>query len=209
MNIILIIIVLIIIWSIFGYFSSRVGQAEYSVIKKSKDYEIREYPSHIIAQTTVEGSYREAMNMGFRIIAGYIFGGNTKKESIAMTAPVKEQKFVSEKIAMTAPVETQRSGHGVVMRFMMPSQYTVETLPKPNDPRVLIRQVPGRTMAAIRFSGRWGEERFEERTEELLTWLQERHILVVGTPVVARYNPPWTPGFLRRNEVLVEIRMDS
>jgi hypothetical protein len=185
-----------------------IEQPPFTVIRSDGRIELRCYDPFIVAETVVEDAGLQAgANVGFRRLAGFIFGGNSAEESIAMTAPVTTTR--SERIAMTAPVETQRSGQGVVMRFMMPSQYTVETLPKPNDPRVQIRQVPGRTMAAIRFSGRWGEERFEERTEELLTWLQGRQILVVGTPVVARYNPPWTPGFLRRNEVLVEIRVDS
>jgi hypothetical protein len=182
-----------------------IEQPRFTVIRTDGRFELRRYDPFIAAETVVEESEREAgSNVGFRRLAGFIFGGNNAKRSIAMTAPVTTTR--SEKIAMTAPVETQQGGPGMVMRFMMPSQYTIDTLPTPDDPRVLIRQVPGRTVAVIRFSGGWGEERFEERTEELLTWLREQHITVVGPSVVARYNPPWTPWFMRRNEVFVEIR---
>jgi effector-binding domain-containing protein len=185
-----------------------IEQPEYTVIRSDGRFELRRYEPCIVAETVVEDADPEAgTTVGFRRLAGFIFGGNRAKESIAMTAPVATAR--SEKIAMTAPVETQRGGQGMVMTFMMPSRYTLETLPEPIDPGVVIRRVPGRTMAAIRFSGRWGEERFEERTAELLTWVRERNLVVTGTPVVARYNPPWTPFFMRRNEVLVEIRMAS
>ncbi len=206
MKISLIIVVLLIIWSIWGYFSSRVEQAEYSIINKSKDYEIREYPSHIIAQTTVEGSYREAMNMGFRIIAGYIFGGNTKKESIAMTAPVKEQKFVSEKIAMTAPVQLNSLGNLRVVSFVMPKSYSLETLPIPNDSRVKLEKVPSKKMAVLRFSWSRNSNRISKMEKKLLSALSRDKIETIDSPLYAGYNAPWTPPWMNRNEVLVEIR---
>ncbi len=185
-----------------------IKQPPYKVNRRDGRFELRRYEPYIVAETSVEAAEPEAgTSEGFRRLAGFIFGGNRARKSIAMTAPVATAR--SEKIAMTAPVETQRGGQGMVMTFMMPSRYTLETLPEPDDPRVLIRRIPGRTMAAIRFSGSWREERFAEHTAQLLTWLREHNLVVIGTPVVARYNPPWTPWLIRRNEVLVEIRMDS
>ncbi|MEI7688845.1 MAG: heme-binding protein [Candidatus Nomurabacteria bacterium] len=205
MNIILIIIVLITIWSIFGHFSSRVEQAEYSVIKKSKGYEIREYPSHIIAQTIIGGSYEDAMNGGFRIIAGYIFGDNTKKESIAMTAPVKEQKFVSEKIAMTAPVSLNSLGNSRVVSFVMPKSYSLETLPVPNDSRVKLVKVPSKKMAALRFSWSRNSNRINKMEKKLLSFLSRDKIETINSPLYAGYNAPWTPPWMTRNEIMIEI----
>jgi hypothetical protein len=107
-------------------------------------YEIRNYPSHIEAQTTVQGNFDDSINSGFTIVAGYIFGGNTKKESIAMTAPVKEQKVDSEKIAMTAPVTVDTEGESRIVSFVMPKKYSLETLPEPTDSRVKLVEVPAK-----------------------------------------------------------------
>ena len=149
-------VAVIALWSVWGFFGSRVEQADYTVVKRMNGYEIREYPAHIVAQTTVPGSFGESMSAGFRIVAGYIFGGNTKKESIAMTAPVVAQKGegsqASERIAMTAPVVATAEGGSQVISFGMPRSYTLETLPKPNDPRVKIVMIPARKYAVMRFS---------------------------------------------------------
>jgi len=205
MNLVIIAIVLLLIWSIWGYFSSKVEQAEYLVIKKSKDYEIREYPSHIVAQTIVDGSYREAMNMGFRIIAGYIFGDNTKKESIAMTAPVKEQKLVSEKIAMTAPVQINSEGKSRVVSFVMPKSYSLETLPIPNDSRVKLVKVPSKKMAVLLFSWSRNNNRIIKMEKKLLSALLRDKIEIIDIPLYAGYNAPWTPPWMVRNEIMIEI----
>jgi effector-binding domain-containing protein len=205
MKMILVIIVILIIWSIWGYFSSKVEQAKYSVIKKSKGYEIREYPSHIIAQTAVEGSYREAMNMGFRIIAGYIFGGNTKNESIAMTAPVKEQKIFSEKIAMTAPVTLNTEGDLRAVSFVMPKSYSLETLPVPNDSRVKLVKVPSKKMAVLRFSWSRNSNKISKMEKRLFSALLRDKIETIGNPLYAGYNAPWTPPWMIRNEIMIEI----
>jgi len=180
-------------------------EPKYTVVQTEGPCEVRIYEPYLVAETVVtDADLESGTSEGFRRLAGFIFGGNRTKESIAMTTPVTTSR--SEKIAMTAPVETHRRSEGMVMRFMMPAKYTTETLPEPVDPKVVIRKVPGRTMAAIRFSGSWSEERFQEHTEQLLTWLRERSLIVTGMPVVARYDPPWTPWFMRRNEVLVELQ---
>lgn len=206
MKILLIVVVILMLWSGWGYFSSNVEQAEYSVVKKADGYEIRQYPKHIVAQTTVEGPYDEALNKGFSIIAGYIFGGNIKKQSIAMTAPVTAEEVVSEKIAMTAPVKTGIEGNARVVSFVMPKSYTLESLPVPEDIRVKIVEMPARKMAALRFSWFRNSDRIKQMESELLAALSRDMVEVVGTPSYAGYNGPWTPPWMTRNEVLVEIK---
>lgn len=206
MKILLIVVVILMLWSGWGYFSSNVEQAEYSVVKNADGYEIRQYPKHIVAQTTVEGPYDEALNKGFSIIAGYIFGGNIKKQSIAMTAPVTAEEVVSEKIAMTAPVKTGIEGNARVVSFVMPKSYTLESLPVPEDTRVKIVEMPARKMAALRFSWFRNSNRIKQMESELLAALSRDMVEVVGTPSYAGYNGPWTPPWMTRNEVLVEIK---
>ena len=205
MKILLIIVAVLILWSIWGYFSSDVEQAGYSISKKSDGYEIREYPSHIVAQTTVSGTYDKALNDGFRIIAGYIFGGNVKKESISMTAPVTAQTSVSEKIAMTAPVIASARGDSRVISFVMPEKYTLDTLPTPNDPRVKLVEVPAQKMAVLRFSWVRTADRVKKMEEQLLALLARDGVKAIGTPSYAGYSAPWTPPWMTRNEVMVEV----
>lgn len=179
-------------------------EPQYTVLRSDADFEIRRYAPYIVAETVVTNADQESgTNVGFRRLAGFIFGNNRTKESIEMTAPVTTAR--SEKIAMTAPVETSLKGDDMVMAFMMPSEYTLETLPEPTDPDVVIRSVPERVMAVIKFSGSWSEERFQEKTGMLQEWLTKHDIQATGAPVVARYNAPWTPWFLRRNEVQIEV----
>ena len=197
------------LWSLWGFFGSRVEQADYSLVKKMNGYEIREYPAHIVAQATVPGSYGDALSAGFRIVAGYIFGGNTKKESIAMTAPVVAQKGKSspsaESIAMTAPVVATAEGDSLVISFGMPRSYTLETLPKPNDPRVKIVMIPAKKYAVMRFSWVRSDARIKSTQDKLLSALARDKVGVKGSMAYAGYNAPWTPPWMNRNEVLVEI----
>jgi len=203
-------VVVIALWSIGGIFGSRVEQADYTVVKTMNGYEIREYPAHIVAQTTVQGSYGESMSNGFRIVAGYIFGGNTKRESIAMTAPVVAQKGegsqASERIAMTAPVVATAEGDSQVISFGMPRSYTLETLPKPNDPRVKIVMIPAKKYAVVRFSWYRSDARVKNMQEKLLSALARDGIVAEGSTAYAGYNAPWTPPWMTRNEVLVEVK---
>lgn len=199
-------VVILLLWTAWGFFSSRVEQADYTVSKKMNGYEIRQYPSHLVAQTKIKGSYRESMNSGFTILAGYIFGGNVKKEGIAMTAPVTEQKAVSENIAMTTPVLVGIEGEERVISFSMPRSYTLETLPIPNDNRVKIVEVPPQKIAAIVFSGYRTDDKIEKMKKLLLTKLNEDKVEVVGMPIYAGYNGPGTPPWMTRNEVMVEIK---
>ncbi len=206
MNILLIIIVLIAGWSLYGYFSSHVEQAQYTVEKKANGYEIRKYPSHIVAQTTVDGSYDQAVRNGFSIVANYIFGANEKKNKIAMTSPVVVKDTPSEKIAMTAPVMVEDASKERVISFGMPKSYTLDTLPVPLDPRVKVVEIPEKRVAAIRFSGYRSYARVQRMEQKLSELLAQDGIQTTGTPFYAGYNAPWTPPWMMRNEVMIELR---
>lgn len=205
MNTFYVLVTVVILWSAWGYFSSRVESTPYSVQESKKNYEIRLYPEHIVAQTTVRGTYRDALNEGFKIIAGYIFGGNTKKESIAMTSPVVEKSAGSESIAMTSPVIATVEGESHTIAFGMPRSYTLETLPIPNDTRIQIVTIPEKKMAVIRFSWIRTDARVQAKKKELLGLLKKDNVTVVGEAQYAGYNAPWTPPWMSRNEVLVEV----
>ncbi len=195
----------VILWSVWGHFSSRVEQTAYSVVDSQENYEIRIYPAHIVAQTVVTGSYQKALNQGFGIVARYIFGGNTKKESIAMTSPVIEKSTVSESIAMTSPVVATVEGESHTIAFGMPRSYTLETLPTPNDDRVQIVTIPEKKMAALRFSGMRTNARVQSKKQQLLDALKKDNVVVTGAVQYAGYNAPWTPPWMTRHEVLVEV----
>ena len=181
-------------------------EPSYTVIEQSGDFELRTYSPMIIAETQVPGPMDDASSAGFRLIADYIFGNNTSREGgnekISMTAPVT-MKPASEKIRMTVPVSMEQTGEQWRVYFVMPSQYTLDTLPTPNNPAVRLREVPASNYAVIRFSGLVGEEKLAAKTTELMTWLVDKDITPIGQPELARYNPPWTLPFLRRNEVMV------
>lgn len=208
--VLIVITAIIALWSIWGFFGSNVEQADYTVVKKMDGYEIREYPAHIVAQTTVQGSFKESINSGFSIVAGYIFGGNTKKESIAMTAPVVAQKpdgaKESESISMTAPVIAKTEGDSQIISFVMPRSYTLETLPTPNDPRVKIVTVPAKKYAVMRFYWYSSDALIKSTQEKLLSALARDGIETQGGVSYAGYNAPWTPPWMIRNEVLIEIK---
>jgi len=189
---------------VFGGAALAVEEPAFRTVLQDGAVEIRDYPALVVAEVTVTGGQKEAASEGFRILAGYIFGGNKRKQSIAMTAPVS-QRPSSEKIAMTAPVaQTQSAGHWVV-RFTMPSGYGLETLPEPNDARVHLRATSPARFAVIRFSGLAGPDDVAAKTDDLMTWIQRRHLRPVGPASLAQYNPPWTLWFLRRNEVMIPI----
>lgn len=181
-------------------------EPRYTVIEQSGDFELRAYSPMIVAETQVSGPMADASSAGFRLIADYIFGNNTSRaggsENIGMTAPVSMEPK-SEKISMTAPVSMEQTGGQWRVHFFMPSRYTLDTLPKPNNPAVRLREVPAGNYAAIRFSGVVGEKTRAAKTAELMAWLDSKGITPIGQPELARYNPPWTLPFLRRNEVIV------
>lgn len=205
MNIFITLLVIFVLWSLWGYFSSNVEQAKYTVVKKTKDYEIRNYPAHIVAETTVKGDYNESLNEGFRIIAAYIFGANKKNTSIAMTAPVTAKKESSERIAMTSPVTAKKVGKSRTITFGMPSSYTLETLPKPNDSRIKLVKIPAKKFAVLRFSWFRTAKIVSKKEAKLFQSLSKDKIKVKGEATYAGYNAPWTPPWMTRNEVMYEI----
>ncbi|MGP4054147.1 SOUL family heme-binding protein [Mycobacterium sp. 4D054] len=165
--------------------------------------EVRRYGPRIAAQTTVTGDEEMARNAGFRRLAGYIFGGNHRKTSIAMTAPVAQQ---NEKIAMTAPVAQSRDAGGQsVIRFFMPSKWSMELLPEPDDERVELVEVPSETYAVLRFAGDRSPQAVAAKSEELLKGLQGSGFTPQGEPMAWFYDPPWTLPLRRRNEVVVSV----
>jgi hypothetical protein len=181
-------------------------EPKYTVLEKSGDFELRQYAAMVVAETLVDGSLRDASRDGFKRIADYIFGNNTARsganEKISMTTPVTMVP-TSERISMTAPVTMQQTAGRWRMYFVMPSQYTLNTLPTPNHSAVILREVPENRMAVMRFSGLAGEEKVAEKTAMLLAWLKTKQIKPIATPALARYNPPWTLPFLRRNEIMI------
>jgi effector-binding domain-containing protein len=179
-------------------------EAPYTVIKTDDIFELREYPPQVLAEIIVEGNLEDAGNKAFRPLFRYISGDNKSRGKIAMTAPVSQEQK-GEKISMTAPVSQQRVQGKWAVSFMMPASYTMETLPTPDDPNIKLRQVPTRRVATIRYSGFWSEEKYLLNKAKLETWIRENRFTVVGEPVWARYNPPFTPWFMRRNEILIPV----
>jgi len=181
-----------------------IEKVQYDVVEKSRAIEVREYKPYLVAETLVDSDFKEAGNVAFRRLFNYISGDNQAKESIAMTAPVNQQAQ-SEKIAMTAPVTQQASGDQYAVSFVMPAKYTLETLPKPTDPAVTVKEIPGYKAAVIRYSGTWSPKRYEENKAKLQTYIKENGLSAVGEPIWARYDPPFQLWFLRRNEVVIPI----
>lgn len=177
----------------------------FTVVIDDGAHQVRQYSALLVAETRVGGDRKQASSAGFRILADYIFGGNTRRESIAMTAPVVQSPPVGERIAMTAPVSQIAAADAWIVRFTMPSGYTLDTLPKPNDPRVVLSLAPSARFAVVRFSGWAGEQDFKRRLAELEQWMTKRRLRATGPASLAQYNPPWTLGPLRRNEVMVPI----
>jgi effector-binding domain-containing protein len=181
-----------------------IEEVPYTVIEQNGAFELRQYSPHIVAETMVEGAFDQVGNEGFRRLADYINGKNRSRQSIAMTAPVS-QEAQPEKIAMTAPVGQEKSGDRWRITFVMPTKYTLDSLPEPVDSRIELKQEPGRLIAAVRYSGPWSRKRSDENKERLLAWIEERGFKQTAEPVWARYNPPFMPWFLRRNEILIPV----
>jgi SOUL heme-binding protein len=201
----------VLLWAIGSYLVVRtIEEPQYTVLEKRDGYEIREYAPYILAKTTVTGSYDEATSKGFRIIADYIFGNNVKKESIAMTTPVLESKDVSEKIAMTTPVlETASENNERTIAFVLPSKYTLETLPTPSNSAVTLTEVPTRKVAALTFTWYASANRMETKKTLLKSYLKRDAITVAGEAETARYNPPLSMPLILRNEILIPIEHPS
>lgn len=185
-----------------------IEEPKFILIEKENSFELRSYQPKIIAEVHVDGDMSESSSSGFRLIADYIFGNNTtqsgKSVKIAMTAPVSVREE-SKKISMTAPVGIQKVMNGWKVYFVMPSQYNLDTLPTPNNAQVSIKQVPAKRCAVIRFSGFVDEDKMSQKVKELNDWIVNKNLKPINSPELARYNPPWTLPFLRRNEIMVEV----
>ena len=166
-----------------------------------------EYDAHVVAEVIVEGSAENAGNRAFRSLVGYIGGRNHTGRSVTMTAPVLQQAAAGRRMAMTAPVVQREGGRpgSHVVGFVMPADETLETLPEPNDPAVSLRAVPVEFAAALRYSGRWTQAGYEERAARLQQAITDTGLRSSGQPQWARFDPPWTPWFLRRNEVVLSL----
>ena len=185
-----------------------IEEAPYKVLKSSDQFELREYAPHILAETIVDGDQEGAGSKAFRRLFTYISGNNRSQARVAMTAPVSQEK-AGEKISMTAPVGQRRDGDRWAVSFTMPASYTLESLPIPDDPLVTLRRVPARRMAAVRYSGLWSESNYRDNLKGLEEWVRAQGLATAGEPVWARYDPPWTIWFLRRNEILIPVANGS
>jgi hypothetical protein len=194
-----------------------IEEPRYEVVASDGPIEIRHYSPMLVAETWVEGDMDEASNKGFRLIADFIFGNNRRADSdqsskIAMTAPVTVEPQ-GAKIAMTAPVTVEPPAADTSMQtankwrihFVMPSQYTLANIPKPNNSAVTLREIPGKHMVVLKYSGFNTLAKVQAKTDEALQWVQQKSLRMVGAPQLARYDPPWTLPMFRRNEILIEI----
>ena len=181
-----------------------IEKVKYEVIEKEGKFEVRKYEPHIIAETIVDSSFDEAGNIAFRRMFKYISGNNHAKKSIAMTAPVN-QKASSEKIKMTAPVNMQKTEGQYSVSFLMPSKYTIETLPEPLDANVKLRTISAYKAAVIRYSGTWSQKRYKENKKLLEDFIKRKSLKITGEDIFARYDPPFQLWFIRRNEVIFPV----
>ena len=181
-----------------------VEEASYVLISKDKAFEIREYAPHVVAETLVEGNMQNVSNKAFMKLFRYISGSNVSRSKVAMTAPVSQQ-VTGEKIPMTAPVGQQRVAEKWLISFMMPKSYSLTTLPQPQDTSITLRQVQAQRMAVLRYSGMWSEKSDLSHEQELTAWMGKMGLTTTANTIWARYNPPFTPWFLRRNEVMIPI----
>lgn len=197
---------ILITWIAYGFFSTwKIEQPKYEVLEKNNVYEVREYAKYIVAEAEVDEPYETATNSGFMLVADYIFGNNTTKEKIAMTSPVVQEE--SQKIAMTTPVIQETKGTSTyVTQFVLPSKYSMDDLPTPNNKKVKLKEVEGRKLAVHRFSWYTPLSRVLKKKKLLLDAVSSNNLEAASEPVLARYNPPWTPPFMRRNEIWVEIK---
>jgi len=194
---------------LFSITAMATEEPKFTLVKKDGPFEVREYAEKIIAQVEVEGSYQDATSRGFKLLADFIFGNNTnpslQSDKIEMTAPVISS-IKNKEIEMTAPVISEKDKHKWLISFVMPSEYSLDTLPKPNNADVKIIALEIEKYAVIVFSGLVRESSFDEKITLLKNYVEENNFIVDGNVQIARYNPPWTLPFFRRNELLLKIK---
>ena len=199
-----IIALILIVGVLAGPVMSNVEKPDYKVIQSEQNIEIRQYEPMIIAEVEVDGKREDAIRDGFRLLADYIFGNNTVEQVISMTAPVQQKE--NQKIAMTAPVQQQSMGKSWRMSFVMPSKYRLDSLPVPNNNRVRLKEILTKKFVVIEFSGTNSNENVTKHENQLMNYIEANQINIIGSPKYAFYNAPWTLPFLRRNEVMIEIK---
>jgi hypothetical protein len=178
----------------------------FDVVRRYDGFELRRYPSHVVAEVTVRLPFEQAGNKAFGSLFGYISGQNRSRTSVPMTAPVVQSAGPSQKVAMTAPVTQRRTDEGgYAVAFVLPASLTQDTAPEPTDPKVTIRTVPSSLAAVTRYSGRWSQDSYERHCADLLEAIEAEGLTVAGQPRFARFDPPFKPWFLRRNEVIVDV----
>ncbi len=186
--------------------AQAIEEPAYTVERQYDSFELRTYAPMLVAEVTVAGPAEEAGNQGFRILAGYIFGKNKGEREIAMTAPVTQTPEPTQ-IAMTAPVtQAATADSGYTVQFTMPAAFTLATLPEPLDTRIRLKEMPGRRYAVIRYSGFWSDANYNTHLEKLQRATDAAGVVTHGAPLYARYDPPWMPWFLRRNEIWLQVR---
>ena len=189
--------------AMIGPIMSNVEVPAYKILKKEQNIEIRQYPPLIIAEVKTAGSRQASINDGFRILADFIFGNNEGEKQLSMNGPITQQEGI--KIAMTAPVQQEKTDAEWATSFIMPSKFSIDTIPNPINDRIKIIQIPSKRYAVITFAGRSTEENLTKHTNELEKYMNGSSYSKVGNAKYAFYNPPWTLPFLRRNEVQFEL----
>jgi len=192
---------------LFSNYLMAVDEPEFNSTFKDDNLEIREYAPKILAQVSVLGDFNEATSKGFKLLADFIFGNNISidgSSKIDMTAPVVVEP-VSEIINMTAPVITEGINNEWVVSFVMPKEYSLSTLPKPNNKNITITRLPAEKYAVIVFSGLVRKSNYDEQVKLLKKFILKKNLKTIGLIQIARYNPPWTLPFFRRNELMIRI----
>ena len=185
--------------------SHAIEEPDHEVIKAFGNVELRQYAAYVVAEVVLDASAEDAGSQAFPILASYIFGKNKGSKTFAMTAPVT-QTAVPARLEMTAPVTQTAVAGGMRVQFVLPKDVTLATAPEPTDPRVQLRVVPAGAWATIRYSGTWSQSNYLEHLRELKAALEAAGVLTQGEPVLARYNAPFTPWFMRRNEIWLSLR---
>ena len=186
-------------------FSHAVEEPKYEVIRHLDNVELRQYAPYVVAEVVLDATADDAGSQAFPILAGYIFGKNKGERKFSMTAPVT-QTAAPVKMEMTAPVTQAAVPGGMRVQFVLPKGVTLESAPEPLDPRVQLRLVPASQWAVIRYSGTWSQANYDEHLGKLQTALAAADVATQGQPVLARYNAPFTPWFMRRNEIWLALR---